>query len=198
MEQKVPSPLVDLRQEIGKPSFVITHDTRAWLWFRSHILSDPSLRLSLQTDSSAHTGPAGLLRWCADHRLFPSSFSRRLHQRQSQHAQRRKVNAFAATVLTFAAVVCAPDAAFEVKETGASGLGLFALRELALEKGEQMPGFMGWCRSLGDAQPTASLNSWMSNSMASKSADALIGPLSLGNHRCDSDLEWGAASCDCW
>jgi hypothetical protein len=39
-----------------------------------------------------------------------------LHQRQSQHAQRRKVNAFAATILTFAAVVCAPDAAFEVKD----------------------------------------------------------------------------------
>jgi hypothetical protein len=190
MEQKSPSPLVDLRSEISKPSSVITHDTRAWLWLRSHILSDSSLRLSLQTDSCAHTGSAGLLRWCADHRLYPSSFSRRLHQRQSQHAQRRKVNAFATTVLTFAAVVCAPDAAFEVKETGASGLGLFALREFVLEKGEQMPGLMGWRRSLGDAQPTASLNSWMSTSMASKLADALIGPLSLGNHRCESDLEW--------
>jgi hypothetical protein len=69
-------------------------------------------------------------------------------------------------------------------------LGLFALRELVLEKGGQVPGLMGWRRSLGDAQPTPSLNSWMSNSTASKSADALIGPLSMGNHRCESDLEW--------
>jgi hypothetical protein len=45
--------------------------------------------------------------------------------------------------------------------------------------------FGDWC-----SFDLASLNSWMANSTASKSADALIGPLSLGNHRCESDLEW--------
>lgn len=192
MEQKVPSALADLRPEMSKPSCVITHDTRAWLWFRSYILHDPELRLSLQTDSCAHTGAAGFLRWCTDHKLYPSAkFSRRVWQPQSRRAQQRKVDAFATTMLSFAAVICAPEADFEVKETDASGLGLFARRDLVLRKGEQVPGLMGWRRSLGDAvQPTASLNSWMADSMASKSADALIGPLSLGNHRCESDLEW--------
>lgn len=191
MEQKVVSPLADLSQEIAKPSSVITQDTRAWLWFRTYILSDPTLRLSLQADRDAHTGAASLLRWCADHGMYPSAtFSRRERQQQSHHAQRRKVDAFAVKVLSFAAVICSPDAAFEVKETSSSGLGLFALREFVLVKGQQLPGLTGWRRSLGDAQPTASLNSWMSNSVASKAVDALIGPLSLGNHRCESDLEW--------
>jgi hypothetical protein len=85
-------------------------------------------------------------------------------------------------MLAFAAVICSPDAGYEVKETDASGLGLFALHDFRLIKGEQLPGVTGWRRSLGDAQPTASRNSWMSHSFA----DALC----LGNHRCDSDLEW--------
>jgi hypothetical protein len=192
MEQKHGFPLNDLRHEISKSSSAITQDTRAWLWFRTYVLNDPTLRRSLQADSCAHAGAAGLVRWCADHGLYPSAtFSRRDRKHPSQHAQRRRVHAFAAKVLSFAAVICAPDAAFEVKETGPSGLGLFARRELEVEPGEPLPGgLMGWRRSLGDAQPTASLNSWMSNSTASKSSDALIGPLSLGNHRCESDLEW--------
>ncbi len=191
MESKSTSPLADLRSEIGKPSSVISQDTRAWLWLRSRVLDHPELRLSLQTSHDAHTGAAGLLRWCAEHRLYPSAtFSRRDLQRQSANARRCKVNAFAAKMLTFASVICSPDADYEVKETDACGLGLFVLREVVLSKGQRLPGLTGWRRSMGSTQPTTALNSWMSNSMASKSADALIGPLCLGNHRCDSELEW--------
>jgi hypothetical protein len=106
------------------------------------------------------------------------------------------LRAFAARVLSFAAVICAPEAAFEVKETKGSGLGLFAVQAIDLPPLQALPGLTGWRRSLGDAEPTECLNSWISNSVASKTADALIGPLSLGNHRCESDLEWVRAAAD--
>jgi hypothetical protein len=67
---------------------------------------------------------------------------------------------------------------------------LFALRDIELASSQRVPGLTGWRRAMGDAQPTPSLNSWMSTSTASKTAEALIGPLCLGNHRCESDLEW--------
>jgi hypothetical protein len=106
----------------------------------------------------------------------------------------RGVRAFAARVLTFAAIICAPDATFEVKETEGSGLGLFAVQVIVLSPLQPLPGLTGWRRSLGDAEPMQSLNSWISNSAASNTAHALIGSLSLGNHRCESDLEWCRSS----
>jgi hypothetical protein len=183
--------LADLRTKIQRSSSAITKDTRAWLWLRSHVLDDAKLRLSLQNDADAHRGPAGFLTWCGRHNL-DKTFSRLDMRSGGSKPARRKVYAFAVKVLSFAAVICAPDADYEVKETAvnAAGLGLFTLRDIELFSSQRLPGLTGWRRSLGDAQPTPSLNSWMSASTASKTADALIGPVCLGNHRCESDLEW--------
>jgi hypothetical protein len=117
MATKSFSPLAELRTKIQLASSVITKDTRVWLWLRSHVLDDAKLRLSLQSDDDAHTGPAGFLGWCGRHKL-KNTFSRLISPKSlSEQTRRRNLYAFAAKVLAFAAVICAPGANYEVKET---------------------------------------------------------------------------------